>query len=194
MLEKLIFKEAYKKILCLFIVSLFIDIFISDFLANLLYLYTLFTIYVFRNTSKNIENNSNIFSPITGEISAIDYKNNKTIIYIDVCILSQHTFVAPSNGKITSLIKRSGINLNTDSFLSKNLNQKTSFNFGNLNIILLEDHLSMGTYINENQYSFKQGEKIAIFTSGKVIITLEKNIKSPLKIGQKVYSAKTILV
>ena len=77
MLKNLILRESYKKILCLFIVSLLIDIFISGFLANLLYFYTLFTIFVFRNTAIKIKSTNNVLSPINGEISAIDYKNNK---------------------------------------------------------------------------------------------------------------------
>lgn len=193
MLKNLILRESYKKILCLFIVSLMIDIFISGFLANLLYFYTLFTIFVFRNTAIKIKSTNNVLSPINGEISAIDYKNNKTIIYIDVCIFSQHTFTAPINANLTSLVKRSGINLDTNTYLAKDLNTKITFDMGNLNIILLEDHCSMGTYINSSNSSFKQGEKIAIFTSGKVIITLDNKINTSLKIGQKVYSSKTIL-
>ncbi|NQY21029.1 MAG: hypothetical protein HRT40_06940 [Campylobacteraceae bacterium] len=193
MLKNLILKESYKKILCLFIVSLIIDIFISGFLANILYLYTLFTIFVFRNTSIEIKNIKSILSPINGEISAIDYKNNKTIIYIDVCIFSQHTFTSPINANLTSLVKRSGINLDTNTYLAKNLNTKITFDIGDLNIILLEDNCSMGTYIDLSKSSFKQGEKIAIFTSGKVIITLGKKINTSLKIGQKVYSTKTII-
>ena len=165
MLENFILKEGYKKILYTFLISVFFDIFISSFLANLCYV-----------------------------LCIVDIKGKKSILHIDVSIFNKHILRAPQDGKISLISKKHGLNLNTDSYISKKLNNSITFMFNDLKITLIEGCLNMHTSLSKKDEEFSQNQKIGVFTSGKIIIEMNSLLNKKITLGQKLVAGESILI
>ena len=194
MLENFILKEGYKKILYTFLISVFFDIFISSFLANLGYVLCLVLLFIFRNQNKYFGPKKNTLAICDGTISAIDIKGKKSILHIDVSIFNKHNLRAPQDGKISLISKKHGLNLNTDSYISKKLNNSITFMFNDLKITLIEGCLNMHTSLSKKDEEFSQNQKIGVFTSGKIIIEMNSLLNKKITLGQKLVAGESILI
>jgi len=194
MLENFILKEGNKKILYTLVLSVFFDIFISSFLANLGYLFFIVLLFVFRNQSKYYSPKKNTLSICDGTITALDVKGKKSILHIDVSIFDKHILRAPQDGKISLISKKHGLNLNSDTYISKKLNNSITFMFNDLKITLIDGCLNMHTSLSEDNEDFSQNQKIGVFTSGKIIIEMNSLLNKNITLGQKLYAGESILI
>lgn len=194
MLDNYILKEAHKKIIILILIGFFLDIFICSFLAKLAYAASIFLVFVFRNSNKKSFANPNILSLVDGELIAIDYKDGKSILHIDVSLCNKHILRAPIAGKLTLLEKRYGLNLDSNNLLSKKVNNLIKFKFNDLIITLLDGNFNVGTYLSPDNSDISQYEKIGVFSQGRVIIELNVKHNDLLKVGQKIKAGKTIII
>ena len=191
MIDKLIAKEGYKSVfsfLFLTIVFLIID---CEFLSFVFFALTLWFIFIYRN--KRIKKDydiSDILSPVSGEISSIDRKDNKTLISIDVSLLDSHILRAPKNGSFV-VKQEKGVHTLLDSFKAKRLNQKIILQYSDMKIELISSLYN--TDINIDVNDALMGDKLSVFLHGQVVIELDNSKNILVNIGNKLQSGKTVI-
>lgn len=132
-----------------------------------------------------------IISPISGTISAIDVKDFKKSIYIDVSLLDSHILRSLESGSCDITIKR-GLNLFLTSFKSKVLNEHAKLEYTNSSMELYSSICNPSIEISKSK-NFHKGEKIGVFLQGEVIVTINKEFDTVVKIGDKLISGQTLL-
>ncbi|TLP40986.1 phosphatidylserine decarboxylase [Arcobacter arenosus] len=193
MFDNMIAKEGYQKILVAFIAFLFFTILECGLLAFISFASFIFFIYAYRYKyiDLNTLEKNKIYAPISGKISAIDVKDFKKIIYIDVSLCDSHILRSLDSG-LTKTQIRYGLNLVLSSLKSKKLNSQAIFEYKDTSMQIVSSLFNDSIEI-EKKDKFIKGEKIGTFLNGQVIITLDESYKTDLKIGQKVESGITIL-
>ncbi len=192
MFDSVIAKEGQKSVLIAFIAMLVFILGGCGFLAFSAFVLTLIFIFVYRNnTLKNNSKSSDIVAPISGIVSAIDVKDGKKHIYIDVSICDIHVLRSLEDGEYKVSYRR-GLNLVLSTFKAKLLNEKTTISFENSSMQLISSMCNPKVEINENS-SFKVSERIGAFLQGQVIVTLNKELTPLVKIGDKLQSGITVL-
>ncbi|WP_421716040.1 phosphatidylserine decarboxylase [Arcobacter arenosus] len=193
MFDNMIAKEGYQKILVAFIAFLFFTILECGLLAFISFASFIFFIYAYRYKyiDLNTLEKNKIYAPISGKISAIDVKDFKKIIYIDVSLCDSHILRSLDSG-LTKTQIRYGLNLVLSSLKAKKLNSQAIFEYKDTRMQIVSSLFNDSIEI-EKKDEFIKGEKIGTFLNGQVIITLDESYETDLKIGQKVESGITIL-
>jgi hypothetical protein len=193
MFDNMIAKEGYQKILVAFIAFLFFTILECGLLAFISFASFIFFIYAYRYKyiDLNTLEKNKIYAPISGKISAIDVKDFKKIIYIDVSLCDSHILRSLDSGLTKTQIKY-GLNLVLSSLKAKKLNSQAIFEYKDTSMQIVSSLFNDSIEI-EKKDEFIKGEKIGTFLNGQVIITLDESYETDLKIGQKVESGITIL-
>lgn len=193
MQNNFILKEGYKYIAITFILALVVKLLICNFLGNLGLLLTIFMLFMYRNPMRDIfTTEHSILAPIDGTIKAIDYKNGKQIIYCDVNLCDTHILRAPLSGKIKVKSYINGLNLSSNSYKAKQLNEQAIIKFHNLKIKLLSGVCNSKILLDDKS-EIKQGERFGLFFMGSVIIEPKKEIELSVKIGDKIKAGQTLI-
>lgn len=189
----LILKQGYKPLILLLSLAIILELFISSFLSSIILIVMLFTIFIYRNPSVHIfENSHSILSPIDGKVIAIDYINGKQKIYCKVSLCNKHTLRAPQNGSFKIKKHNYGLNLNPNSYKANILNEQVIIKFKNLKLKLISGICNQNIEFIENR-KVTQGENIGLFVEGIAIITVKQESLLMVKIGDKLTAAQTII-
>jgi len=193
MFDSIIAKEGQKNILIAFIFMIVFILLECGFLTLVSFVMIVSLIYIYRYKYIDFTafKKNEIISPISGTISAIDIKDFKKSIYIDVSLSDSHILRSLEDGECKVTIKR-GLNLFLESFKSKELNEYSKLEYKNSSLELYSSICNPSIEITKNT-NCKKGEKIAVFLQGQVIVTLNEEFKTDVKIGDKVTSGKTLL-
>jgi biotin carboxyl carrier protein len=192
MFDSIIAKEGQKSVLFAFIAMLVFILGGCGFLAFTAFVLILIFVFVYRNnTLKNHSKQSDIVAPISGTVSAIDVKDNKKHIYIDVSICDTHILRSLEDGEYKVSYQR-GLNLVLSTFKAKLLNEKTTVAFENSSMQLISSMCNPKVEINQNS-SLQVSERIGSFLQGQVIVTLNSELVPLVKIGDKLQSGITVL-
>ena len=193
MINKLFIKEGIKPLLYLLLATLFFWAFICDFLAVLLALVLLIVAYVYRMPSSSmITMKDNILSPCDGIVTAIDTKGNKQTLYITLRCCDTHLLKAPIDATMTLSSVRHGLHLKCDSFKAKQLNEKRVVKFDKIKIALLSSPFNCTMKIDECK-AYEQAKRFGVMIQGEIKVTLPKEVKTTITIGQKLSAGKTVL-
>ena len=132
MFDSIIAKEGQKTILITFIVMIIFILLECGFLTFISFVLILSLAYIYRykyidyRTFKENE----YYAPISGTISAIDVKNFKKSIYIDVNLCDSHILRTLESGNCKVTIKR-GLNLLLSTLKAKELNENAKIEYQN---------------------------------------------------------------
>ncbi len=192
MINSFVLPEGKKSVIYALIITVLLFLFVCDFLGWIALIITFTLVYVYRNSAKPAVIVSDIVSPCSGKVSAIDVLDGKKIIYVDVSLCDSSILRAPISESFEVLENRKGLNLSSDSFRATKLNNKVTLKFGEIVISLLAGRCNLKTSLNTEAEPLK-GEKIGVFTSGKIQIILDKNNVIKVKIGQKIEAGVTPL-
>jgi len=191
--SKLILSEGYKKIVITFAISIFLLLFISDCLGYIGLIVGIFMVYIYRDIPRHIfENTQNVLAPIDSVVTAIDTVNDKQKIYCKVNLCNNHVFRAPIAAEVKMKKYMRGLNLDPNSYKASLYNEQMVLKFNDMKIKLISGLCNTKMKrIKEGPIS--QGEKISVFLDGLVIITVDKNTKLMVNIGDKLTSGQSIL-
>ena len=193
--NKIILKEGYTPIAIAVVITLFLNIFISDTLANIALIITIFLVIIYRNPNRSSFDitNDNIISPIDGKISAIDIGKHNYKIYIDVNLCNTHQLRSPLSGKFKIKNLKKGLNLNSATYKAKLLNSQALLKIKDIKIKLISG-ICNSDIILYDEKDVAVGESIGVFLNGLVIVEIPKDYKLNISIGDKVDSGITKLV
>lgn len=192
MINSFVVPEGQKRVIYALGISVLLFLFICDFLGWIALIITFALLFIYRNSSKPSVNVTDMVSPVTGRVSAIDNLDGQKVIYVDVTLCNNHILRAPSNGTFSILEDKKGLNLSSDSFRALKLNSQIVLAFEKITLSLLSGKCNLGTLIIE-ETELSQGEHLGIFTHGKAKITLDKTLESKVQIGQKLEAGITPL-
>lgn len=192
MFDKLIIKEGQKVVLSLFVLALFWEIIDLEFFAILTFFIAILSILVYRVRSSNINKDAKIVSPVSGSVEAIDFNDEKQMIYINVSLFDDSILRAAQAGKVKIKYFLNGLNLPLDSFKSKTLNERMILEFDDLDVELLSSVSTNDLEVNTSKVN-QLGDKIGIFTQGEVILIIDKQIKTQLTLGQKIEAGQRVI-
>lgn len=193
MFDNIVAKEGHKKILVAFIAFLFFVIIECGLLALLSFATFAFLVYayIYKYIDINTLDEDKLYAPISGKVTAIDVKDFKKSIYIDVSLCNSHILRSLDNNSNEVLITR-GVNLPTSSYKSKKLNERAIIKYENSSMELFSS-ICNDTIEIVNSKSLKKGGKIGTFLQGQVIINLEDNYETTIKTGDIVESGQSII-
>ncbi|MCK5294976.1 MAG: hypothetical protein KAJ49_10005 [Arcobacteraceae bacterium] len=192
--NQIILKEGFNSIAIVFVVSLFLLIFVSDFLGNLGFLITFVLLFIYRNPSRNSYiTHNDIISPVDGRVSAIDITHNKYKIYIDVSLCDTHILRAPISSKFKVKSKINGLNLNSSTFKAKILNTQAVLKFDDIKVKLVSGVCNSDIILYKYN-KVKVSQDIGLFLNGVVIVEIPREKELKISINDKVYSGITPLV
>lgn len=164
-----------------------------DLLGNLTLLLFIFMVYVFRNPEREIYASENeIVSPIDGKVVAIDSKDGKNFIFVDVSLVDTHLIRASENGNVEVESIKHGVHLNPNTKKGKLLNEQLVLKFDTLKLHLLSGVCRFDIIIN-NTGNIPKGKRIGFFLQGIATIELDEKIKLPVKIGDKLLAGESVI-
>ena len=188
-----ILANGYKYIISIFIVAIITSLLDLEVISTILYIVTIFTLFVFRNPNRVIFKNENaVLSPIDGKVSAIDIVNGKKKIYCKVTPCNTHVVRAPLDTNIKVKNLKNGLNLNPNSYKASILNEQITFKFSNLKLKLISGICNPKIDFTEDINAL-QGEPIAIFIDGLAIITVKDTVQLDINIGDKLTAGQSVL-
>jgi len=191
--NKLILKEGYKSIGIVFTVSVLLMLLISDCLGYIALGIAVFLLYVYRDTYRHIfKNTQSVLAPIDCTVTAIDNVNGKHKIYCKVGLLNNHIVRAPSDAEVKVKKFKRGLNLNPNSYKASLYNEQTVVKFPDLKMKLISG-LCNHKMKRVKESTVEQGDQIAVFLDGLVILTIAKENELMVKVGDKLISGQTIL-
>jgi len=189
--NQIILKEGFNPIIISLTLSLFLTIFVSNFLGNIGFIITLALLFIYRNPSRQTINNENmILAPIDGKISAIDISKNKYKIYINVNLCNTHVLRAPIKSKYKIKNFTNGLNLKSSSYKAKLLNTQASIKFDDIKIKLISGICNSNIILNESQ-KVEATQSIGVFLNGLVIMELPRTKELKIDLNDKVYAGLT---
>jgi len=193
MSDNVIAKEGHKSIFIAFIAMLVFIILECELFTFIAFAITAFLLFSYRYKYIDIKSlkDNEIYSPISGKISAIDVKDFKKSIHIDVGLLDSHILRALESSDVTVEYKR-GLNLSLGSLKANKLNETVTITSKNLTMQLISSICNDSIEVSSKN-PYEKGEKIGTFTNGKVIVTLPLNITTDVKIGQKLESGQSVI-
>lgn len=191
--KSIILSQGLKPIIVALVVTLFFIILDLDFLGNIAIIVTLFIVYMYRNPSRYIfENTKHILSAVDGKVTAIDKFDDKTKIYCKVGLLDTHNIKAPVSGELKIKKIQKGLHLNPNSLKASGLNEQVVLKIAGIKIKLLSGFCNNSIDITNSQ-NVEQGDNISVLTDGYVIITLKHDEQINVKIGEKLIAGQTVL-
>lgn len=190
-----ILKEGYKYILIALGLSVLTSLFICDTLAIFGYIITFILLYAYRNPNINFYNQDtkNIFAPIDGRISAIDYSKNKYKIYIDVGLFDAHILRAPKSSTFKIKAFTHGINLCSDTYKAKLLNTNATLKFDDIKIKLLSGICNPEIVLYDTLKEVKTTQAVGVFLQGNILIEIPRKYKLKINLNDKVKAGQSIL-
>lgn len=193
MFDNMIAKEGHKKILLAFIAFIFFVLVECGLLALISFATFAFLIYVYRYKYVDVGalDKDSIYAPISGKVTAIDLKDLKRTIYIDVNLCDSHILRSIEDGDVTISLKR-GLNLSLDSFKAKNLNERATVNYSSCSMQILSS-MCNNSICFPNKTTFSKGEKIGTFLHGQIIISLSSEYETSVNIGDKILSGISVI-
>ncbi len=191
MINKFVAKEGISYIYIFFAISIFAYFFICDTLALIAFLLTLFFVYIYRNNFKVKAKVDAIVSPISGEIIAIDKIDSKNVVYLDVGLLDSHILIAPKDSEFKELSHINGLNLCSDSFKAKQLNEKRVLAFDDIKVELISGRFNISHAFSKEKET-TQYEKVGIFINGIVKIYIPTTYNLNIKLGKKIKAGEVL--
>lgn len=193
MFDNIVANEGHKKITVAFIAFLFFVIIGCGLLAFVSFATFAFLIYAYRYKYIDINalEEDKIYAPISGKVTAIDVKDFKKSIYIDVSLCDSHILRSLDNGNAEVSIIR-GVNLPTSSYKSKKLNERATIKYENSSMKLFSSTCNDTINLIEKDI-FTKGEKIGTFLHGQIIVTLDEKYQSTVSIGEEIQSGITVI-
>jgi len=186
MINKFVAKEGTSYIYISFAIFVFSYLFICDTLAIIALVISIFLLYIYRDNMKVKAKVDALVSPISGEIIAIDKIDSQNVIYIDVCLLSSsHILIAPKDSIFKEVMHQNGLNLCTNSFKAKQLNEKRVLTFDDIKVELISGRFNISHAFLENKEVI-QYQKVGIFINGIVKIYIPTSYKLNIKLGKKI--------
>ncbi|PLY07865.1 MAG: hypothetical protein C0625_03940 [Arcobacter sp.] len=193
MFDSIIAKEGQKSILIAFTAMIIFILLECRFLTFISFVLMLTLIYMYRYKyiDYSIFKENEYIAPISGTVSAIDVKDFKKSIYIDVSLCDSHILRSLESGNYKVSIKR-GLNLLLTTLKAKQLNEHAKIEYTNSSMELYSSMCNSSININQDNKNIKS-EKIGIFLQGQVIVNLNTDIETNVKIGDKVISGITLI-
>lgn len=193
MFDSIIAKEGQKSVLIAFIAVIIFILLDCGFLTFISFVIMISLMYIYRYKYMDFKSfkKNEIIAPISGTISAIDVKDLKKSIYIDVSLCNSHILRSLESGDCKINIKR-GLNLFLESFKSKVLNEQAKLEYSNSYMELYSSIYNSSIEISKKK-NFEKGEKIGTFLQGQVVVTLNEEFTTLVKIGDKITSGQTLL-
>lgn len=152
-----------------------------------------FMMYVYRDTNRYIFSNiQSVLAPIDSTVTAIDKLNGKFKIYCKVSLLNNHLLRAPIDSDMKVKKYKHGLNLNPNSYKASLYNEQVTLKFEDIKVKLISGLCNIRIK-KINDKPMLQGEKVAIFLDGIVIITVQSNHEILINIGDKLTAGQTIL-
>lgn len=192
MIDHFFIKEGSKQVIIAFAITIFSAIFICTPLALIMLLVTLYLAYIYRVPFRAHNITSDIVSPVDGKLIAIDTLSEEKILYVKLGVCDSHIIVAPENSNYEFISKRNGLNLDSESFKAKKLNSKALIKFDSLSIELTPGSCNTLLSLVEAK-EVHQHDRIGVMIEGIVRITLKKDLKPKVKIGQKLRAGESII-
>jgi len=191
MINKFIAKEGQLYIYISFAIFVFAYLFMCDTLAFILFVITIFLIWIYRSNLKLKAKVENLISPISGKVIAIDKVDSKSVVYIDVSLLDSHILIAPKDSSYKEIMHRFGLNLCSNSYKAKELNEKRVLNFDDVKIELISGRFNIShPFLEEKEV--KQYDKIGVFLNGVIKIYIPSSYKLKVKLGQKIKTGEVL--
>lgn len=193
MFDSIIAKEGQRNILVAFIAMIIFILLECGFLTFISFVTMISLVYIYRYKYIDFTacKKNEIIAPISGTITAIDVKNFEKSIYIDVSLYNSHILRSLESGDCKITTKR-GLNLFLSTFKSKVLNEQSKLEYSNCSMELFSSICNPSIEISKNK-NLEKGEKIGTFLQGQVIVTLNKEFNTIVRIGDKVTSGQTLL-
>lgn len=191
MINKFVAKEGLFYIYIFFAIAIFAYIFICDTLAVIALLITLFFVYIYRDNIKVKANVDALVSPIGGEIIAIDKLASQSVIYLDVSLFDSHILIAPKDSSFKEEIHRNGLNLCSDSFKAKQLNEKRVLSFDDIKVELISGRFNI-SHVFSKEKELTQYQKVGTFINGIVKIYIPSSYNLNIKLGQKIKAGEVL--
>ena len=189
--NQLILKEGFKPVVVVLLISIFLNIFISDTFGNIGFIITLALIFIYRNPSRTTVNNKGmILAPIDGTISAIDISKNKYKIYIDVNLCNTHVLRAPIKSKFKTKSLKNGLNLKSTSYKARLLNTQAVIKFDDIKVKLISGICNNDIILYENE-KVEATQEVGVFLHGLVILELPRSCSINVNLNEKVYAGLT---
>jgi len=191
--NKLILEDGYKKIIITFLISIGMLLFISDCLGSIGIILGIILLYIYRSGYRHIfKNTQSVLAPIDSTITAIDEINGKYKIYCKVGLGNNHILRAPMDADVKVKKHKRGLNLNPSTYKASLYNEQIVLKFQDLKIKLISG-LCNHKMKRIKESSIEQGDKVSVFLDGLVIISIPKNNKLLVQLGDKLTSGQTIL-
>lgn len=193
MFDTIVAKEGHKKIIVAFIAFLFFVIVECAFMTLLSFVAFLFLIYAYRYKYIDINTLSKdkVYAPISGKITAIDIKDFKKSIYINVSLCDSHILRSCDGGKCTISFKR-GLNLLLTSYKAKQLSNTLRIKFKHSTMEIFSSMCNDSLAIPKKS-ELQKGEKLGTLLHGEVVLTIDEKYNCDVFIGQKIESGMTVL-
>ena len=192
-MNNIILKEGFNPILIALAISVFVVVFISTSLGKVLLLFTFFLIFIYRNPSRYIfQNTQNILSLVDGKVSAIDKVDDKYKIYCKVNMCNVHTVRAPIDSTIKVIEHKHGQHLNPYSYKAKLFNEQLKLQFDDMEVEFISG-ICNGNINLPSKLEVKQGDDILTFLDGLVIITIDTKYTLEVDISDKLVAGQTVL-
>lgn len=197
--KNFIVKEGYKPVIISLVITFILYLIDLEFLGAIGVVITLLLVFAYRDTARYIfENPSNILSPVDGKVIAIDQKENKTKIYVQVCLIDNHNIRAPFKSSCQIKQKQFGLNLDPSSYKGTLLNEQIKIKFTSndyadkaIKLKLISGFFNPKIYIDSKE-ECEQGDTLGLFINGIAQITLT-NMESSLNINDKIKAGQTII-
>lgn len=189
----IILTQGYKYIITVLIIAIITSLLDLEVISAILYIATIFTLFVFINPNRIIFRNDNsVLSPIDGRVSAIDIVDGKKKIFCKITPCDTHVVRAPTSTSIKISNYKNGLNLNPNSYKASILNEHITFELSNIELKLISGICNPKIDYTQDTNAL-QGEPIAIFIDGLAVIIVEDNIELDVNIGDKLTAGQSVL-
>jgi phosphatidylserine decarboxylase len=197
--KNFIVEEGYKPIFISLIITFLLYAFDLEFLGAIGVVFTLLLVYIYRDTARYIyENPSNILAPIDGKVIALEEKNDKIKIYVQVSLLDNHNIRSPFKSQCSIKMRQFGLNLDPSSYKGSLLNEQVKLKLlsneykdKSIELKLISGFYNPSISINSNE-NYEQGETLGLFVNGIAEITLD-SMETSIKINDKIKAGQTII-
>jgi len=135
---------------------------------------------------------TNIISPVDGKIQAIDIVKGKYKVYCDVGVFDGNNILAPIDSSMIIKSYTNGLNLSSDTYKAKLLNERVNIKFGDISLKLLGGVCNSKIKLLKED-TVQQGEKIGKFINGIAIMKLPKYTDLSIQIGDKIKAGQTMI-
>ena len=191
-MEHFFIKQGIKQVVIAALLTLFFALFVCSFLAWLSLIVTLILVYIYRVPFRAHNIIPDYVAPIDGKVEAIDHLNGESIIYVKLSACHGHLIVAPHNGKYELVSRRHGVNLEVDSYKAKRINETALIKFDSMEVELIPGKCNTLFDLEESK-AVQQHDRIGVMVEGLAKIKLDPELKTQIKLGDRLYAGETII-